>query len=73
MLMDGTVVVMCRCCLGALLMWEQWLWQCSGHEVGDGTDVTLLMVMTGGGSDSHISMVPMGISGGEAGDGLGAL
>lgn len=46
---------------------------CSGGKVGDGTDVTLLMVMTGCGSDSHILMVPMGISGGEVGDGADAL
>lgn len=56
-----------------LLMRRQWLWQCSGGEVGDGNDVTLLMVMTGGGSDSHILMVPVGTSGGEVGDGVDAL
>lgn len=44
-----------------LLIWGQWLWQCSGSEV------KLLMVMTGGGSDSHILMVPVGIGGGEVG------
>lgn len=41
--------------------------------MGDGNDVTLLMVMTGGGSDSHILMVPVGTSGGEVGDGVDAL
>lgn len=56
-----------------LLMWGQWWWQCSGGEVGDGTDVTLLMVMTGGDSESHILMMPMGIGGGEVGDGADAL
>lgn len=41
--------------------------------MGDGTDVTLLMVMTGGDSESHILMMPMGIGGGEVGDGADAL
>lgn len=41
--------------------------------MGDGTDVTLLVVMTGGGSDSHILMVPMEIGGGEVGDGVDTL
>lgn len=41
--------------------------------MGDSTDVTLLIVMTGGGSDGHILMVPMGIRDGEVGDGADAL
>lgn len=41
--------------------------------MGDGTDVTLLMVMTDGGSGSHILMVPVGIGGGEVVDGADAF